>query len=264
MRSNRTTFFARPLNNLLPLSTPVCATALSLPHTFMDLAAQPDRDKVAALTLYQRKKTAELLAKHPYLYQRTFRGEIAYTHHNKPPMHFIENGGFKRTNPYVDYDVDSGISEGNICLTLGGAGIAAIFTRDNDQKEHYIYAIPLYGTFIMAGSQWGGEVILPGALPLSNTWFVRKITEMKGGSVELGLLMGQRSKMPIILGASFSEYSQQSSIKMPQKIDVGEDFPYEYQVKLTPDIEAIQKDVLNHYARVRKDFWAASPGGMHI
>ncbi len=241
----------------------MCSSLLVLPQEFTETPLQSSPEDVQELAAYNKEKTAELKRKYPYVLSRHFNGEMVYTHRNIAPEEWIERGGFKQI-PELHYQINTGNSEGSVCMTVGGAGIAGIFTRDNYHQRHFIYAFPLHGEYILPGSQWR-EVIAPGALAKPSFWLAREILDLNNnGRIELGPLVGQRGKLAVIPGYSFHEFCHERFITMPKKIDCGEDFPYEYLIEDKPDVVEFQKMVTKHYDEQKRQLMAEARPGMRI
>ena len=189
--------------------------------------------------------------KSPYILNRIFEGEIAYTHQIKTPEEFIADGGFKNTHSLLSHDINTGSNSGSICLTMGGPSIAGIFTRESMTRRHFIYALPLYGEYLLPGSPWGIEVIAPGALAKPGFWIVREIMDISNGHLELGPLKGQLGKMPVIPGFFFTDFCNKSSVALPKTINWGDDVPLEYCIDLPPPLACIEKSIKNYYDELK-------------
>jgi len=208
------------------------------------------QEKIISLQNIKQSRLATMRVQYPHILVSKMNGNIAYMLRSEPPDQIISQGGFVAHANIWFSNTGSGDSRGTICFSLLPEVTTIFLTNRVDlkaKKSAYIYACLLDGEFVFPGGKWR-QVMSPGAFPLPNFWRVREVVNIKDDQVALGPVFGHGHSKPGIQGERYTDYMS-NHLRIPKQIDVGEDFPYEYDIQDTEMTALFQKDVSEYYQR---------------
>lgn len=220
------------------------------------LHLRPDHINLARLAKLNRESHLKLLSKQPYLMSKQFDNKIAYRMSGESPEDVISAGGFIEKGNLCVSNTETGLNSGSVCFSLLPQICTIFYKQALEKSKHntaFIYAMPLNGTFVIPGKEWS-EVISPGAFPLPNSWFVRKVENISlEGQVTLGpIRIHGHEHHHVEAGEHFDLYLKNKLIR-PDESYAGEDMTYfDIEKFHTSYTKQHLQEVEEHYNTVAK------------
>lgn len=221
------------------------------PVDFIHLEGSPCPDRLRQLKMLGQQQFHQMRDKYPALMQKSFNGKIVYMLRTFAPETVLKHGGFTPKDPDLWLsNTGSGSNRGSICFSVLPE-VTTLFCHEATLRlglgNPYIYAVPLFGDFLLPGGAFR-QIISPGAFALPSWWMAREVKEMThDGQILLGPPQGQWGRLDsLAAGERFDAFLEGRLIK-PVSYEMGEDYDPVFEIADTAYSKQFQEAVDQHY-----------------